>query len=117
MPWSGTEEYKLNVDCPSPSGYADGDWIRLGTKELCEYTVVRTDVTPTQRWLIDVIRSSNASRESQAHPRFMVEASQAAFEFAVEGCYSFKVRIRNAETSPTETVKTNHYWRKDGLDL
>ena len=120
MPWDGTEQQELGVDCLGGAGSsADGPWIRLGTKELAEYTVHRTDAPAamTERWLIDVIRSSNKARESEPHPRYMLEGNEEVFTFPVEGTYSFKIRVSNAETGPTETVETDHYWRLDGMDL
>jgi len=119
MPWDGNEIAVLGIDCGAPGGSAEGPWVRLKTKELCEYTVHRTDDpgSMTERWLIDVIRSSNASRESEPHPRYMLEGNEEIFTFAVEGTYSFRVRVSNAETGPAETVETDHYYRKDGMDL
>lgn len=120
MPWDGNESSQANVNCSGPTTSADGPWIGpLGTKELVEYTVHRKDNpgSMTDRWLIDVIRSSNAARESLPHPRYMLEGDEEIFTFPVEGTYSFKVRVSNAEGSPVETVQTDHFWRGDGMDL
>ena len=119
MPWDGNESNQAGVDCGAAGGSADGPWITLKTKELCEYTVHRTDApgAMTERWLIDVIRSSNAARESEPHPRYMLEGDEEIFTFPLEGTYSFLVRVSNAETAPAETVETDHFWRKDGMDL
>jgi len=118
MPWDGNESNQAGVDCPNPGGTADGPWITMGTKELCEYTVERTDAAAaSDRWLIDVVRSTNASRESMPHPRYMLESDETPFTFSVEGTYSFFVRVSNAESSETDTVKTDHFWRQDGMDL
>jgi len=118
MPWRSGES-KAGVDCGAPGGTADGDWVTLGTKELCSYTVVRTDApgAMAERWLIDVIQSDNRARESIPHPRYMLEGGEETFTFPVEGCRYFKVRVSNAESVPTETVETDHYWARDGLDL
>ena len=115
--WDTNESYNLNVDCGGPTLSASGPWVTLSPKELCEYTVKRVDSSPADRWLIDVIRSSNASRESEPHPRYMLEPDELVFTFPVEGTYSFKIVVSNAETSPSDTVETEHYWRKDGVSL
>lgn len=116
MPWK-SEQGPETVNCSSPSDTEDGSWVTLGTKELCEYTVRRDDASPSDRWLIDVIRSIDGSRESEPHPRYMLEADELIFTFPVEGTFSFKIRVSNAELTPGDTVQTTHWYRKDGLDL
>ncbi len=117
MPWLDRVT-QLDVDESSPGGGASGDWITLNPNEVVHYTVKRTDATPTEFWAIDVITSLNSSLEDDPpFERYLLTATQLVKSFLLAGVYSFRVKISNAAASPSESVETDHYYRKDGVNL
>jgi hypothetical protein len=118
MGWDSAESSELGVDEGGAGLGAFGAFHLLGSNEMCHYTVERTDLTPGDRWLIDLITSTNAARNDDAPMRrWVLESDQLIKSIRVFGVYSFRIYIQNAEASASDTVETDHYWRFNGVNL
>lgn len=120
MAWDISESSKIDVDEPpgQPGDGAFGDWIFLNPKEMCQYTVQRTDGTPSEFWGISIHISTDGARlDMPPYEEFFLAATDLTKSFLVIGPYAFRVKIYNAIIGPTDVVETDHYWRKDGVSL
>lgn len=117
MAWSA-ENVKLNVDTVLGTP-ADGDWINLLPGEKAHYLIKRVDATPVDRWIVEIIRSTNSAvgREGGFMRRWILEPTELGHDFVITGAFAFKIRIRSGEASPTENIETDHYWRLDGVNI
>ena len=118
MSWDAAESSALEIDESYAGSGANGPWIELASNEMCHYTVVRSDGLSGDRWKIEEIPSLNSSRADNAPARvFVLEDTQTIKSFRVYGWCRFRVRIKNAETSPADQVETDHYWKKNGVNI
>jgi hypothetical protein len=116
MGWE-SESAAEALDCGAPGDTDESGWVELKSKEFCQGMFVRDDGGGNDRWYLDVVRSSNASRQAHNVRRFMLEADELICEFVEEATFSFKIRIGNAETAKTDTIAGDFFYRKDGTNL
>lgn len=118
MAWDAAESSQLNVNESSPGSGADGPEIELASNEMCRYVVERDDGLSGDRWMVEVIPISNGAGDCEAAPeRYVMQDTELVKAIRIWGWDKFKVRIKNAEYSPADTVTTNHYWKKNGVNI
>jgi len=118
MAWDTSESVELNVNEVGAGDGAFGPEIELQSNEMCRYTVHRDDGLSGDRWMIEVVPiSAGAGADNAPHDPIMLEDTETIKSIRIWGWDKFKVKIMNAEYAPADIVTTNHYWKKNGVNI
>ena len=116
MAWSDEVSVVVGPEIASGDGTAVTGWLSLNPRELYHIFLTRTDVSPTNSWLVEVEGSTDGIK-APYFPRLsiMLTVANLKYETSVVGMRYMRIRARCASGGANKVKATISYVKDGGL--
>jgi len=118
MGWIDETAPEVLLESSAGAGDYMAAGVALSPRETIQFRVQRTDVSPTEPWGLEIyaaLEDGNFGSRPLVTKRY--ESTQLEATVLMTGPAFVKLRILNVDVSPTDVVRANVTYRKDGVSL